>query len=157
MSMDKLEQSLPLLLLRARETVMSYFRPVLQEYGITEQQWRVLRALYEYRELEPKQLSRICTILAPSLTGVVSRLEQNGFILRRRPMEDQRRTLVSLSPGARVFVEDLAPDIDAAYQRMCEEMSPERVNGLTQLCKELEQRKPGSGPSRSQLSGCPNE
>ena len=139
--MDHIERSLPLLLLKARDTVMGYFRPVLLDHGITEQQWRVLRTLYEYRELEPRQLSKICCILAPSMTGVISRLEQSGFILRRRPMEDQRRTLVCLSPGAKVFIDNMAPDIEAAYQRMREELSPDVVNGLIQLCEELDQKK----------------
>lgn len=139
--MDKIERSLPLLMLKARDTVMGYFRPVLLEHGITEQQWRVLRALQEYHELEPRQLSKICCILAPSMSGVISRLEQSGFILRRRPMEDQRRTLVCLSPGARVFVGNMTPDIDAAYQKMRDELSPEVVDGLAQLCEALDQEK----------------
>ncbi|NAW23594.1 homoprotocatechuate degradation operon regulator HpaR, partial [Salmonella sp. gx-f9] len=34
-------RNLPHLLLRARETLMARFRPILREHGITEQQWRV--------------------------------------------------------------------------------------------------------------------
>ncbi len=39
------EDSLPMALMRAREAVMRYFRPVLSEHDLTEHQWRVLRAL----------------------------------------------------------------------------------------------------------------
>ena len=38
-------RNLPLLLLQAREGVISRFRPILTEAGFTEQQWRVIRAL----------------------------------------------------------------------------------------------------------------
>src|SRR5438105_334324 len=38
-------QSLPMALLRAREAVMRHFRPSLQAAGLTEQQWRTMRAL----------------------------------------------------------------------------------------------------------------
>ena len=39
------EQSLPMELLKAREAAMARFRPMLRSHGLTEQQWRVLRAL----------------------------------------------------------------------------------------------------------------
>ena len=38
-------RNLPQALLRAREAVMRYFRPNLKIAGVTEQQWRVIRAL----------------------------------------------------------------------------------------------------------------
>ena len=38
-------RSLPVALLRTREAVMRQFRPVLRSVDLTEQQWRVLRAL----------------------------------------------------------------------------------------------------------------
>jgi len=33
-------------LLKAREAAMERFRPMLREHGLTEQQWRVIRALF---------------------------------------------------------------------------------------------------------------
>ncbi|MGM3243097.1 hypothetical protein ACS2VP_27140, partial [Bacillus cereus group sp. Bc237] len=38
-------RSLPMALLRSRESVMVRFRPMLRAHGLTEQQWRVLRAM----------------------------------------------------------------------------------------------------------------
>ena len=43
--MREFSRSLPMSLLRAREAVMRQFRPSLREHGLTEQQWRILRAL----------------------------------------------------------------------------------------------------------------
>ena len=40
-------RNLPLLLLQARERVIAQFRPILKAHGLTEQQWRVLRALVD--------------------------------------------------------------------------------------------------------------
>ena len=138
--MRKLEDSLLLQLLKTRDVVMQYFRPMLQKYGITEQQWRILEALYEHGELEPKQLSEICHILGPSLTGVVNRLENNGYAVRRRPMEDQRRTLIIMTPVARAFISDLSPEVDAVYQRMRQQLTPELMDQLSELCQEIEQK-----------------
>jgi hypothetical protein len=43
--MREFSRSLPMALLRAREAVMRQFRPSLRQHGLTEQQWRILRAL----------------------------------------------------------------------------------------------------------------
>ncbi len=40
-------RSLPIALLRARESLMARFRPMLAAHGFTEQQWRVLRIVGE--------------------------------------------------------------------------------------------------------------
>ena len=43
-TMRPFDQSLPMALLRAREAVMRGFRRVLREYGLNEQEWRIIRA-----------------------------------------------------------------------------------------------------------------
>ena len=58
--------SLPMLLLKARESVMDRFRPVLRRFDLTEQQWRVIRALAEVDERDASELAAESYILAPS-------------------------------------------------------------------------------------------
>ncbi|MGB8973723.1 MAG: homoprotocatechuate degradation operon regulator HpaR, partial [Pseudomonas capeferrum] len=41
--MTKTQPSLTLSLLQAREAAMAFFRPLLNEHDLTEQQWRVIR------------------------------------------------------------------------------------------------------------------
>ena len=50
-------RNLPLLLLQAREHVIARFRPILNAHGITEQQWRIVRALIDTGPLEPRERS----------------------------------------------------------------------------------------------------
>src|SRR5579864_4632193 len=94
-------RNLPLLLLQARERVISHFRPLLNAHGITEQQWRVVRVLLETTALEPRQIGELCGISSPSLAGVLQRMEQGGWVARRRLASDQRRVQVSLTVQAR--------------------------------------------------------
>ncbi|SEQ42192.1 homoprotocatechuate degradation operon regulator, HpaR [Amphritea atlantica] len=135
--MRKFEDSLPLQLLKAREATMAYFRPLLQENNITEQQWRVLRALKAYEELESKQLAEHCCILSPSLTGIIKRLEQQGYIKRKKSEEDQRRTLLSLTDKALNLFERLSPDVDSRYRAFTEQYGAEKLEQLTRLLREL--------------------
>jgi homoprotocatechuate degradation regulator HpaR len=111
-------RNIPLLLMQARERVISYFRPILNAHGITEQQWRIVRVLLEVPALEPRQIGELCAISSPSMAGVLERMEQAGYITRRRVEHDQRRVLVSLTAESRGLAAALAPEIDATYRRI---------------------------------------
>jgi homoprotocatechuate degradation regulator HpaR len=111
-------RNLPLLLLQARERVISHFRPILNAHGFTEQQWRIVRVLLEVPALEPREIGELCAISSPSMAGVLERMEQAGYVSRRRVEHDQRRVLVSLTPKSRELAARMAPQIDATYRRL---------------------------------------
>ena len=95
------EWSLPLLLLRAREAVMQRFRPILAEFDVTEQQWRVLRVLADESELAITQVAEQCVLLGPSVTRIVKALEDRELVRRRIDGGDRRRILVSITGQGR--------------------------------------------------------
>lgn len=140
--MRKFEDSLPLQLLKARETSMQFFRPLLQENNLTEQQWRILRALKAYEELELNQLAECCCILRPSLTGIIKRLEQQGYIKRRRSEEDHRRILLTLTEQALALFERVSPEVDARYETFIQHFGQDKLAQLSQLLHELAALKP---------------
>lgn len=140
--MRKFDDSIPLKLLKAREVTMNFFRPTLQEIPLTEQQWRVIRALNEYKELESKQLAELCCILSPSLTGIISRLEQQGYIQRRKSTEDQRRVLISLTDKAKEMFDRVSPTLEARYRALAEQFSEENMQQLHDLLSKLCEIKP---------------
>ena len=111
-----LPRNLPLLLLHARESVIAHFRPLLKAHGLTEQQWRIVRALLERGPLEPRQIGEVCRISSPSLAGVLSRMDDMGLVKRERLEHDQRRVKVSLTPKSRALAAKLAPQIEEIYQ-----------------------------------------
>lgn len=111
-------RNLPQLLLKARERLMSHFRPIINHFGLTEQQWRILRALDEHGQLEPWELCEMCQILSPSMAGVLARMEDGGFVNRERMPEDQRRVMVRLSRKGDQLLMDMAPLIDEQYRHI---------------------------------------
>ena len=111
-------RNLPLLLLLARESVIRQFRPVLNAHGVTEQQWRVLRVLAERGPTEPRELVRLCGISSPSLTGMLARMDDLGWVARKPMAGDQRRVLVSTTARSRALAARIAPQVDAIYDRI---------------------------------------
>ena len=111
-------RNLPLLLLQAREHVIARFRPILHAHGVTEQQWRIVRALIDTGPLEPREIGELCRISSPSLAGVLSRMQDLGLIDRERLEHDQRRVRVSLTARSRGLAAQMAPQIEATYRRI---------------------------------------
>lgn len=113
---DFTHRNLPLLLLHARESVIAHFRPILNAHGVTEQQWRIVRALLERGPLEPRQIGEVCRVSSPSLAGVLARMDDLGLVQRERLAHDQRRVRVSLTARSRALAHEMAPQIEAVYQ-----------------------------------------
>ena len=141
----RFSESLPMQLLRARETAMSYFRPILQSHGVTEQQWRALRALYERGELTAAGLAAECAILAPSMTRIIRYLSGEGLVLASRSRNDQRELRLRISARGRRLVDRIGPEIEAAYARICDRMEAEHMMVLyRELARFIERVEPGS-------------
>ncbi len=111
-------RNLPQLLLKARDALMSHFRPVLNHFGVTEQQWRILRALDEHEQLEPRELCELCQILSPSMAGMLARMEEMGLVERSRMAADQRRVMVRLAEKGDRLIDEIAPLIERQYRLM---------------------------------------
>lgn len=130
-------RSLPLLLLQAREGVMAHFRPVLNAAGVTEQQWRIVRALLELGPLEPRQIGAVCRLSSPSLAGVLARMNDLGLVRRARFAQDQRRVMVSLTPRSRALASAMAPRIEAVYAALEAHIGAEFVGRFYAVLDEL--------------------
>src|SRR6266404_2529114 len=107
--MRDFSRSLPMSLLRAREAVMRQFRPSLREHGLTEQQWRILRALAAIEAAEVTELARTAFLLGPSLSRILRDLEARHLIERKTDKTDLRRAVLSISDKGLKLMEAVAP------------------------------------------------
>ncbi|KXB29829.1 MarR family transcriptional regulator [Dechloromonas denitrificans] len=126
-------RNLPQLFLKAREELLCHFRPIISHFGLTEQQWRILRTLSEMEQLEPREICELCHILSPSMTGVLSRMEEMGLVTRTRVPEDQRRVIVRLTRKSEQLVAELGPLIEAQYRVIEQAFGPELIRQLYEV------------------------
>jgi homoprotocatechuate degradation regulator HpaR len=127
-----------MLLLRAREAVMRHFRASLRVHGVTEQQWRVLRALGGVDEIEVTELARRTYLLGPSLSRILPDLEARKLIARRNNAADLRKTMIALSPKGRATIEAVAPHSEAVYARIARQFGAGNLARLGELLVALE-------------------
>jgi homoprotocatechuate degradation regulator HpaR len=108
-------RSLPMQLLRAREALMQEFRPHLRTHNLSEQQWRVLRALAETGSMEINALGEVCKIHPASLSRMLPNLETEGRIERRTDKADQRYIIISITPKGRALFQRMAKESEEIY------------------------------------------
>lgn len=128
-----LSRSLPMELLKAREAAMARFRPMLREFGLTEQQWRVIRVLAEFGRLDASELARRSILLAPSLTRILQFLESEGLVRRKADRGDQRRACLELSAKGRRLFGNVAPASESIYADMERTFGRSRMETLYSL------------------------
>jgi homoprotocatechuate degradation regulator HpaR len=131
--MRDFKHSLPMELLKAREAAMARFRPMLREHGLTEQQWRVIRALYEYGKIDASELARRSFLLAPSLTRILKFLEQKEIVNRSTDANDQRRTVLVLTRKGKRIYSEVGPDSEALYMEIEKDFGVGKLEALYKL------------------------
>jgi homoprotocatechuate degradation regulator HpaR len=136
--MRDFSRSLPMSLLRAREAVMRQFRPALREHGLTEQQWRILRALAAIEAAEVTELARTAFLLGPSLSRILRDLEARNLIERKTAKTDQRRSMVSISKEGVKLMASVAPSSEAIYAEITQRFGARKLAELQEMLGELE-------------------
>ncbi|CDH32188.1 homoprotocatechuate degradation operon regulator HpaR [Xenorhabdus bovienii] len=132
-----MHESLTIALLQARETAMGFFRPILKSYNLTEQQWRIIRVLASSRSIDFHDLACLTCILRPSLTGILTRMERDGLIFRLKPMNDQRKLYVSLTPAGQELYEQARGQVNDGYKAIEDAFSPAKLTQLLALLDEF--------------------
>jgi homoprotocatechuate degradation regulator HpaR len=136
--MREFSRSLPMSLLRAREAVMRHFRPSLRRHGLTEQQWRILRALASIDAIEVTELARVAFLLGPSLSRILRDLEASRLIERKVAKADLRRSVVSISAKGLRLIEAVAPSSEAIYAAMTKHYGARKLAELQNMLHALE-------------------
>ncbi len=125
--------SLNIALIQAREALMSHFRPMLNEIGITDQQWRIVRLLAENGTMDFQDLASQACILRPSLTGILTRLEKMELVVRLKPSNDQRRVFLKLTQSGETLYNQFCPQVDGRYDVLQERFGAQELQQLHEL------------------------
>src|SRR5215471_16148381 len=136
--MRDFSRSLPMSLLRAREAVMRQFRPSLREHGLTEQQWRILRALAAIDAVEVTELAHTAFLLGPSLSRILRDLEARRLIERKTAKTDLRRGVISISEKGLRLMEVVAPSSEAIYTEITRRYGAKKLAELQDMLGALE-------------------
>jgi len=95
---------------------MPSYRAVFTKYDITEQQWRILRVLWEQERCSASNLAEKTLIPGASLVGILDRLSKKELIKRIRSEQDRRRVFVEATPRGGAELEFPCSHAQEIYQ-----------------------------------------
>jgi homoprotocatechuate degradation regulator HpaR len=130
------EAALPIALLRARAATAGKFKPHTDAVGLTQPQWRVLRALAAGEPLDSSTLAHRCALLQPSLSRILKALEARGLI-EPRGAADARRRPVALTPAGQALFDRVAVISEAVYRDIEEAFGQAELETLLALLTRL--------------------
>ena len=133
--------SLPMLLNRSLDAIMPPYRDLFQEFGVTEQQWRVLRVLWEQKHLTSAQISSLTLLPSPSLVGILDRLERKGLVKRLRSTSDRREINITITNLGRELQSKVMPKVKLIQDQTREKLSPTEWKQINNILKKLDRIK----------------
>jgi homoprotocatechuate degradation regulator HpaR len=129
--------TLPMVLLRARESLMEPVRVVLRSHDLTDQQWRVLRVLGASGAMEMSELARSAFMHPPNLTRLVRNLTDRGLVSRSAHSRDRRVQIVAISKSGRGLIAVVQPLLAAKGGEVRDAYGAEKLEQLRQMLLEL--------------------
>lgn len=118
-------------------TVARVLRQHLHKAGVTPGQWYVLKALWHQDGRSQRELSDCVGITQPVILNALRRLEQAGWIRRRRSTADRRSRIVFLTEAGRRLEQDLIHHAIEVNEIAARGMSEAEVALLWDLLKRV--------------------
>ena len=119
----KLENQLCFPLYAVSKEIVKKYKPYLDELDLTYTQYITMMVMWEQKEINVKELGEYLYLDSGTLTPVLKKLEQKGWVKRARAKTDERVLLVTLTEEGEKLREQ-AVDI------------PGKVGGCVALSKE---------------------
>ena len=131
----KLSNQLCFPLYAAARNVTGLYTPCLRPLGLTYTQYIVFLVLWEKDALTVGEIGERLMLDNGTLSPLLKKMEQAGYVERRRSQEDERVVVITLTEAGRALQEK-AKDIPALVAG-CIDLSPEKAQTLYALLYEL--------------------
>ena len=127
----------------AARHVTGLYTPVLKPLGLTYTQYIVFLVLWEKDGLTVGEIGEKLLLDNGTLSPLLKKLEQAGYVRRERSCEDERVVVITLTEAGRALQEK-AQDVPAKVAG-CIDLPPEKVQALYGLLYELLENQTNRG------------
>lgn len=128
------------LLEQASHALYKDFDQQVRAAGLSATEWRVLATLHGSAPLAVSQLAQELPAKQPTVTKLVQRMSEQGWVDLQADPADQRRTLVSVSAAGRRLVRPLLEKARAHESEMLGALAASEQVALKKLLVKLARR-----------------
>ena len=105
----------------------------LGNYGITVDQWTVLKNLNKAANVSQKELAKLCGKDQPTLTRIIDLLVKKGYVERTQHENDRRSFVVHLSERGQRKVDQLEPNVHEIRMKAWENLDETDFEDLQRI------------------------
>ena len=137
--MEFVQDHEPLMLIKAAETVSLAMRRHLQKANdkITLPQMMVLTFLKDNEDALIGDVARATRLQASSLTGILERMEESGWIKRRKDKDDKRAVRLKTTPNGARLLQKIQRANRSFLNEFNKSLSASERKALRNSCKKL--------------------
>jgi DNA-binding MarR family transcriptional regulator len=125
------------LLGQANHALYKGFDAQVRQAGLSSIEWRVLATLFDGSALTVNALTAQVLSKQPTVTKLVQRMAQAGSVVLLADAQDQRRTLVAITPAGKKIVRPLVAAAQQHEAQVLSTLGAKEVDALKQLLAKL--------------------
>jgi MarR family 2-MHQ and catechol resistance regulon transcriptional repressor len=131
---DLPEQEACLNVLRTNDQLQNRLGRFFREFGLTSSQYNVLRILRgEGKPMPSLEIAERMIQVVPAMTGLIDRLENQGFVERRRCEDDRRVVYIKITEKAAKLLERMDKPLATLHRELMGHMTKAELRQLSQL------------------------
>jgi len=133
----KLELKALVVLMRASQTVQDIVKQDMGKYGVNPTEFAVLELLYHKGDQPIQHIGKKILLASSSITYVVDKLEEKGFVQRRACPKDRRVTYAVITDKGKAFIEEAFPQHEKTIETIFEHLYQEELTTTIELLKKI--------------------
>ena len=125
------------LIRRRMQAAELYTKELDKKYNVSTPQLSCLLALRDYGPLPPSQIAKYIMVNSSTVTGIIDRLEQKGFVERSRTSPDRRVITISLTEKGKDLTQNAPPPLQKKMVEGLMKLPAREIKQIAQALRKL--------------------
>lgn len=109
----------------------------LADTNLTHQQIIVIKLISHNNEMTISELCKEMSLAKGTVSGIISRLEQCGYLEKSKNEDDKRNTYIRFSPKGIEFAHQFRESIQESFDKIFKDCTQEEMDGFVKSLREI--------------------
>ncbi|KMK78158.1 MarR family winged helix-turn-helix transcriptional regulator [Alkalihalobacillus pseudalcaliphilus] len=132
---ENLSLKLFIVLLRASRAIADCNERKIKTFGVNKTEFAVLELLYHKGEQPIQKIGKKVLLSSGSITYVVDKLEQKGYLQRKYSAKDRRVIYAVITDVGKAFIEEIFPENEEAIEELLSVLTEKEKESLIKKLK----------------------
>ncbi len=137
--MHKLEDSLGFQVNMTANAMKNRFNTFLKPYGLTSEQYVIMKSVEEHPDISPTQLSEITFKDKTTITRMIDTLVKNAMLIRTPKQDDRRAYEIRWSSKAEKIMNEILPVTEDVITKLRSQFDADELRTFLRILETLKQ------------------